>query len=308
LLWLALLLGYLAGLGAAFLLLPRSTLEPFYAPLAWAAAAISALGVIGLLYAWHRRGKAGGPQREDAPLAVRRDMPEPLDAEVLRQAVYHGRIDALMQPLARPSEHPVPLYRAVPRLRDGDHALLPPDAWRPLAGRLDLLWLIDRVVLLRCARTIRQITAQNGEVCLLCEVAAGGLGDHGLVDLLDELVTTHPELGSRLVLEVGRARLDPPAEKAAARLRRLGIGLCLGRIGTGGLDAAGLAARGFGFVRIASPGPADGPNAEPAQQALDAAGIELVVDRGGTEPVPDELLERRLLLDRPFALDRSSAA
>ena len=302
-LWLALLLGYIAGMAAAFLLLPQSTLEPLYAPLAWAAAAISSLGAIGLVYAWHLRGKAGGSQR-DAPLAVRRDMPRLLDTEVLRQAVYHGRMDALMQPVARPSEHPVPVYRAVPRARDGDDALLPPDAWRPLAARLDLSWLIDRIVLLRCARTIRQITAEGGEVCLLCEVEAGGLGEHGLIDLLDELVTTHPELGSRLVVEVGRARLDPPAEKAAARLRRLGIGLCLARIGTGGLDAAGLAAMGFGFVRIAS----TGPDMEPAQRALDTAGIELVVDRAGGEPVADELLGRRLLLDRPFAMRRSSAA
>jgi hypothetical protein len=303
LLWLALLLGYIAGMAAAFLLLPQSTLEPLYAPLAWAAAAISSLGAIGLVYAWHLRGKADGSQR-DAPLAVRRDMPRLLDAEVLRLAVYHGRIDALMQPVARPPEHPVPAYRAVPRARDGDDALLPPDAWRPLAARLDLSWLIDRIVLLRCARTIRQITADGGEVCLLCEVGTGGLGEHGLIDLLDELVTTHPELGSRLVLEVGRARLDPPAEKAAARLRRLGIGLCLARIGTGGLDVAGLAAMGFGFVRIASPGPA----AEPARKTLDAVGFELLVDRVDKKPVPDELLGSRLLLDRPFASNRSSAA
>jgi hypothetical protein len=61
-------------------------------------------------------------------------------------------------------------------------------------------------------------------------------------------------------------------------------------------------------VRIASPGPAAAADAEPAQQALDAAGIELVVDRAGGEPVPDELLERRLLLEQPFAFNRSSAA
>jgi EAL domain len=307
LLWLALLLGYLAGLCAAFLLLPRSALEPFYAPLAWAAAAISALGVVGLLYAYHRRDK-GEMAAMGPPLAVRRDMPEPLGADTLRQSVYHGRIDALMQPLARLSPHRVALYRAVPRLLDDDGAPLATHAWRPLAARLGLIGLIDRIVLLRCARTIRQITAQGGEVCLLCDVAAGGLGEHDLVDLLDELVTTHPELGSRMVLEVGRARLDRPAGKAAARLRRLGIGLCLTRIGTGALDPAELASRGFGFVRVASPGPAAGPDTEPAQQVLAAAGLELVVDRAGGAPVPDELLERRLLLDQPFAPNRSSAA
>jgi hypothetical protein len=110
------------------------------------------------------------------------------------------------------------------------------------------------------------------------------------------------------VLEVGRARLDPPSGKAVARLRRLGIGLCLTRIGTGALDPIELASRGFGFVRILSAGPAAGADMEPAQQAMGAAGIELVADRAGGEPVPDELLERRLLLEQPFAPHRSSAA
>jgi hypothetical protein len=318
LLWLGLLAGYLAGLSAALLFLPRGALAPYFEPLAWATGALSALGVITLLHAYRRRGKTGEPERDrgavadraaaGGPLALRRDMPEPLGADELRQAVYHGRVGAWMQPVAGLSPRRVALYRAVPRLCDRDGELLAPDAWRPLAARLGLLGVIDRIVVVRCAQIIKRTRKQGGEVCLLCELAAGGLGEHGLIDLLDELVTTHPELGSRLVLEVSRARLDRPTEKAGTRLRQLGIGLCLERVGTGGLDPVEIASRGFGFVRIASPGPPAGPDMEVVQQALDAAGMELILARAGSEPVSDELLEHRLLLEQPFASDRSSAA
>jgi cyclic-di-GMP phosphodiesterase, flagellum assembly factor TipF len=318
LLWLALLLGYLAGLGVAFLFLPRGALEPFYGPLAWAAAAISALGVITLLHAYRRRGKTGEPEPDrgaaadraaaGGPLALRQDMPEPLGADLLRRAVYHGRVGAWMRPVAGLSPRRVALYRAEPRLCDHDGAFLAPDVWRPPAARLGLLGLIDRILVVRCAQIIRRIREQGGEVGLLCDLAAGRLGDPGLIDMLDELVTVHPDLGSRLVLEVGRAKLDRPADKAVARLRRIGIRLCLGRVGVRGLDAVELASRGFGFVRIAPPGSAGGPDTELVQQVLGAAGIELMVDRVGSEPVPDELLERRLLSEQPFTSNRSSAA
>jgi hypothetical protein len=330
--WLALLLGYLVGVGGAIALLPAPLIEPVYGPLALTTALV--VSVAGALWRSHHRQRrarglqpgapppevrataalttepspaarpmrpraapdAGGelkPERPKGnwPLLLRLESPDVLGPSELRRTLYDGRVDALLRPLINLAEPDAPVQHAVARLCAADGTPLPPARYQSTAARCGLLGLIDRLLVTHCAKALLGAAGEGRELAIVCEIAAESLTDPGFVTELGDVTVETPQLAPRLILALDRTRLDPLAERALGRLRTSGLRVCLKRIGPPPLDAAGLAARGFGLVMLEASRfahAAGDREVEPAlvgmQRRLAAAGLELLV--GQAEPGP----------------------
>lgn len=347
LLWLALFLGYLAGAGAAVLFLPRPVVEPHHATAALVGVGLAlGLGVVAFL-TYRRRtrlGRAGAapgevraqagadaapaPQGTDAAAPVHeaapigRDQlvsptPPRLTPSELRHALQEGRVDLFVQALACVPPQLFAPYRALARLRGTDGQPLEPQAYLPTAAGCGRLGLIDQIYIVRAAHAIRRAAAEGHEVRLFCALTPASLGDPEVLAEIAEFLAERPELAERLVVEVDRVRLNRPSDQALARLRRLGLRLCLRRFMPSGLDTRLLIRRGISFVRLEQPPDAirrDRAGFEEQlatlRRSLDDAGITLALDHADGTPVKVELPDHPIGLGATRSSDgaRSSAA
>jgi hypothetical protein len=327
--WLALLLGYLVGIGAAVLTLPTPVIEPLYGHLAIASGAIVAL-VLSLL--WWSRSRASYPEpHEFAPLteapsrwmaapeaapappvaadaaAVSSDaeglddvMGDParlrlitvatthgLPARELREILFEGRVDAMVQPLASLAGK-ARLEHAVARLRAADGRLVEPREFRSTAARCGLLGLIDQALVMRAMQALRQ-DKSDAERRLVCAVSIAAFKDPAFVAEIETMLAAKDDIGARIVLEIDCLRAEPEVERTMAALVEKGARLGLRRIASRAVEVAEIVERRFELVHLAGPlyaldaeHPAPGPQLRRLSVEAEDAGLQLVVDRRGT--------------------------
>ncbi len=316
--WLALLLGYLAGVAAAVVLLPMRLIEPLAGPLALTTViAVAAFGVLFRLRRARRRDRyaeaaADGPdplgvraRRMAAaaveaaavpdrpaearwPLQVRLEPPGTIGPRELQQLLAEGRVDVGLRPIASLERPDAALYHALPRLHAADGRPVAPARYRASAARCGLLGLIDQRLLRRSAELLREARAEGREVLMVCGIAADSLSNSAFGAALDRQMTDDPELAEQLVLALDHAVCDQPGIAAQAGMRRRGLRFCLRRVGPPPLDGAELGANGFDFVLLEAArfalAAADGridPTLLELQRGFGPAGPMLLVGRTG---------------------------
>ena len=282
--WLALLLGYLAGLGAAVLLWP-ALIKPVAGPLVlMTVIALAAFGVLFRLRRIRRRARlaasvtpvpvlrraspaeAGIPAEAPAaavddaaqepppearwPLLVRLEPPGVLGPRELQEVLAEGRVDVRLRPIASLERPDTALYHALPRLHMADDSHLAPARYRSTAARCGLLGLIDQRLLRRTAELLGEARREGQEVMVVCEIAADSLSNLAFRAELERQLDDDPELGEHLVLGLDQPVRDQPGVAALAALRARGMRFCLRRVGPPPLDAGALGAHGFEFVLL----------------------------------------------------------
>lgn len=325
--WLALLLGYLVGIGAAVLTLPAPVIEPLYGHLAIASGAIVAV-ILALL--WWSRSHATVPEPHEftpftetpsrrvaapeaapaPPVAVEAPatngwglddvMGDPvrlrlisvatthgLPARELREILFEGRVDAMVQPLASLAGK-AGLEHAVARLRAADGRLVEPREFRSTAARCGLLGLIDQALVMRTTQALRQDKG-DGERRFLCAVGMAAFKDPAFVAEIELMLATNDGIASRIVLEVDCLRAEPEVERTLAALVEKGAQLGLRRIASRAVDVAEIVERRFEVVHLSGPlyaldpeHPAPSPHLRRLSAEAEDAGLQLVVDRRGT--------------------------
>ncbi len=282
--WLALLLGYLAGVAAAVLLLPAPLIEPLVGPLALTTViAVVGFGALLRLRRVRRRDRSAEPAaaapapaarrraalatgapaaatagsaaperppEERWPLQVRLEAPGTIGPRELQQLLAEGRVDVGLRPIASLERPAAALYHALPRLHGADDSPLAPARYRASAARCGLLGTIDQRLLRRAAELLREARAEEREVTMVCGIADDSLCDPAFAAELERQLGDDPALGAQLVLALDHALRDQPGGAAQARMRRRGVRFCLRRIGPPPLDAAELGAGGFDFVLL----------------------------------------------------------
>ncbi len=282
--WLALLLGYLAGLAAAVVMWP-TLIKPVAGPLVlMTVIAVAAFGVLFRLRRVRRRASepvAAAPVRvvprashgrpaqpteaptseaDDAapeplpatrwPLLVRLEPPGVLGPRELQEVLAGGRVDVRLRPIASLERPDSALYHALPRLHVGDDSHLAPARYRSTAARCGLLGLIDQRLLRRTAELLREARSEGREVVVVCEIATDSLSNPAFGAELERQLDDDPLLAEHLVLGLDQVVRDQPGVAALARLRARGMRFCLRRVGPPPPDAAGLGAQGFEFVLL----------------------------------------------------------
>ena len=340
LLWASLFFGYVVGVGAAVAVLPGPIVQPLLLPIAVGGGVLGlAIGGWVIVARWRRsvgapptlepppdlasagapRPAAGSPRTVALeprtrpavrqPTARRPPQPSPIAADELRHRLYEGALEPFIRPIHPFEPRPIEIFHAVPRLREADGTLLPPNRYQPTAARAGLRPLLDQVFIVRSAHLVRHALAEGRDILLVCDIAPSSLAAPSFLEDLGEFLTEHHELASRLVLEFDRARLERPAEVALAELRKTGLRQGLKRFSPALHEApAELAGRGFRFVklelaetRIRTALSGEDPELFGLWQRLDEAGIGLILERfdDGRELVP--LPEPDALRMRPRA-------
>lgn len=307
--WLALLLGYLAGVAGAMLLLPTPIVQPLYGPIAAiSVAVIAAAIVVWRLRRHNRRAPAAAltdgattapavapreaaaepadPSEAVRPLVVHLETPGVIGAHELQPILDQGMVEAQLEPVVSLARPELSLYLARPQVVSADGAPLEPARYRPTLARCGWFARLDRVLLRRCTARLREASEGAEDIQILCAIAPESLRDAGFIEELDRWASRSPELAHRLVLMLDRIELDAVAAAPLARLRGLGLRFGLRRIGPPALDPVLLAARGFDVVlldvarfAVRSNHRRHDPSLLEAQLRLAAGGITLLIGR-----------------------------
>jgi len=281
--WLALLLGYLAGVAVAVVLLPAHLIEPLAGPLALTTViAVAGFGVLLRLRRVRRRSRASEagapaspappagsrraqlaagalqppPEASDPsaearwPLRVRLEPPGAIGPRELQRLLAEGRVDVGLRPIASLKQPDAALYHALPRLHAADGSPVAPARYRTSAARGGLLGPIDQRLVRRSAELLREARAEGREVMIVCGIAADSLSNVAFGAELEQRLGDDPELAAQLVLALDHPVHDLPGVVAVAELRGRGLRFCLRRVGPPVLDAAELRAQGFDFVLL----------------------------------------------------------
>ena len=256
------------------------------------------------------------PQRETASPAKPTEAapmlrPETLDGEgtrqvaspdparaltAVREALKHDRIDLVLQPVVSLPQRRRRFYECFSRLRDAEGRTLLPKAYIAVAERAGLMAAIDNMLLLRCIQLVRRIQKKGERVGFICNLSPNTLRDTEFFGDFVDYLDANLELAPSLIFEMSQAdfaKLDDQAEDYLERLWQLGAGLSIDGVRDLEFDAAKLAARRVGLIKISANALLDSSPQEviALRRSLAQAEIDLIVERIETDAQLVELLE-----------------
>jgi diguanylate cyclase (GGDEF)-like protein/PAS domain S-box-containing protein len=129
------------------------------------------------------------------------------------------------------------LYEVLLRLRDAQGELIPPNSFLPTAERFGLMADIDRWVIDRSLRALREARAQESRpIMLSINLSAQGLASPGLAAYVTSKVVEHNVDPALLVFEITESHSITDVTKVQAllhELRQLGCRIAVDDFGTG---------------------------------------------------------------------------
>jgi len=161
-----------------------------------------------------------------------------LDIEArLRQALSRGDLVLHYQPMVRLEDGGIAGVEALVRWRSGQHEVIPPDDFIPLAEETGLIVAIDEWVL---RQACRQGAAWNRDaarpLAMSVNLSTRQLQQPGLPDLVGRALGAAGLDPAHLILEITESRLMLDADATTARLRQLkalGVRVAIDDFGTG---------------------------------------------------------------------------
>lgn len=214
----------------------------------------------------------------------------------VREALKHDRIDLVLQPIVSLPQRRRRFYECFSRLRDAEGRTLLPKAYITVAERAGLMAAIDNMLLLRCIQLVRRIQKKGERVSFICNLSPNTLKDSEFFGDFVDYLDANLELAPSLIFEISQvdfADLDAQAEDYLERLWQLGAGLSIDGVQDLEFDAAKLAARRVGLIKISADALLDtSPQHVTAlRRSLAQAEIDLIVERIETDAQLVELLE-----------------
>lgn len=223
--------------------------------------------------------------------------PDPARAlTAVREALKHDRIDLVLQPVVSLPQRRRRFYECFSRLRDAEGRTLLPKAYIAVAERAGLMAAIDNMLLLRCIQLVRRIQKKGERVGFICNLSPNTLRDTEFFGDFVDYLDANLELAPSLIFEMSQAdfaKLDGQAEDYLERLWQLGAGLSIDGVRDLEFDAAKLAARRVGLIKISANALLDSSPQEviALRRSLAQAEIDLIVERIETDAQLVELLE-----------------
>jgi diguanylate cyclase (GGDEF)-like protein len=156
-------------------------------------------------------------------------------ANLLREALANDGFELHYQPLMEVETGDISHFEALLRLPTSD-GLLGPESFLPAATRFGLMAEIDRWVLARVVRALRDITPSSPTVTLATNLSGFAFDDENLAAYLAELLEKHGVSGKRIVLEITEqlaVRFAANTDKQIAALRAMGCELAIDDFGSG---------------------------------------------------------------------------
>ena len=167
----------------------------------------------------------------------------------VKEAVKDDRLTLAYQPVVVSKTGAVAFYECLLRLQAEDGSLIPAGEFIPVVERLGLSRMIDRKVLELGVEQLRK----DPEVCLALNISGLTASDQSWLRRLISLVGGHPEIASRLTVEITETAAIQDIEESArfvATVRDLGCKVALDDFGAGYTSFRHLKALTVDVVKI----------------------------------------------------------
>lgn len=172
----------------------------------------------------------------------------------LQSALSHGRLHLVFQAVVRTGASPTPHYQALLRMRDSAGYVRSAGELMPVARRAGLNVAIDGWVLDHALELLATHQRQTRPLRLFVNQSRESLHQSSYAGWLNDRLRAHDVHGARLVLTFACADVsNAPADlvTAAARIRALGVGLCLAGVEHNRSCAALLDRLPLEFIKLA---------------------------------------------------------
>ena len=245
------------------------------------------------------QGRAASPPKPG--LRVVAGVEEQKLLDIVRDGLRQDRVDLYLQPIVSLPQRKRRFYECYSRIRAEDGSIITPDRYLDLARQAGLLTAIDNMLLFRCVNLMRKLQKRDIATRFFCNISAFSLSDRAFFAEFVEYMKSHAELAPQLVLEIGQSDLARHFAQSAPdleRLKNMGYRLSIDRVDDfSALDIEHFSVLGIEFVKLPAQVILDKANAGQGnefrrlKQRLDAAEVDLIVEKIESEQMLVELLE-----------------
>ncbi|MBI3711180.1 MAG: EAL domain-containing protein [Proteobacteria bacterium] len=246
---------------------------------------------------------AGGAarQRQLYPPHVVTDLDEGKLLDIVREGLRSNRVDLYVQPIVSLPQRKRRHYECFSRIRTEDDLLVVPEQYLAVAERERLIAAIDNMLLFRCVQLVRRTQRPNYNASLFVNISEHTLADTNFFRDFVAFMAGNRELASRIVFEFNQGNVSRHGEAVRLELERLarqGFRFSMDKIGDLNLDLGDLSRRHFSFIKLDATRlleeinrPTQALDMPAFKQALDQAGIDLIVEKIESEHTLVELLD-----------------
>lgn len=221
--------------------------------------------------------------------------------DIVRDGLRQDRVDLYLQPIVSLPQRKRRFYECFSRIRAADGTMILPEQYIGIATDNGLITAIDNMLLFRCVQLLRKTQRQNYATAFFCNVSPHTIADREFFQEFIGFLESCPELAPSLVFEFSQAEMRDFAPEAHADLRRLaavGYRFSMDQVTDPQFDVRRLADMNVRFAKIEGEmleNLKDGGGGQTAvatlKQTMDAAGIDLIVEKIETEQMLVELLD-----------------
>ncbi len=220
--------------------------------------------------------------------------------DILRESLRKGHVELALQPIVSLPQRKRRFYEAFSRVRVGDGLFLLPHQYISLAERAGLITAIDNTLLFRCIQLVRKARGRDLDLGFFCNISQHTLADRAFFHEFVRFMRSNAELAPNIIFEFPQraiTAIDDKLRRDLVELGRMGFRFSLDQVNDLQLDIGALCDLRFRFVKIdAARLLASGTQVMPAalKRRLDAAHIDLIVEKIESEPVLVELLDLKI--------------
>ncbi len=220
---------------------------------------------------------------------------------LLEQAVQEDRVDVFVQPIVSLPQRKHRMYEVFGRIRAMPGTYLPAEHYMRMARKEGLMTTVDNLLLLRCLQMLRDRKDQADDVPYIINISLDTLNDTGFMGDLVTFLSQNKNMARHLIFELPQDELENIAGDLAPvldGLSRLGVRFSMDRVRSGKIDINLLRSRHVRFIKfdaawLVKEAQSNGGGARVSRlkTQLDAAGIDLIIEKVETENALRELLD-----------------
>lgn len=221
---------------------------------------------------------------------------------LVRHAVRNDGIDVFIQPVVCLPQRKARFHETFARIRAGGGISLPAARFLGRARDENLVSAIDNLLLLRCLQSLRaRVREERAGLPYIINISAATLHDRGFMNDLVAFLSENKKLASELVFELAQAELeemDSSSAQVLEGLSKLGCRFSMDRVRKRQINVALLKSRRVRFVKMDAAwllregrDRAGFSRIVRLKKQLDAAGIDLIVEKIESEQMLRELLD-----------------
>lgn len=222
--------------------------------------------------------------------------------DLIRHAVRNDQIDVFMQPVVTLPQRRPRMMEVFARIRAGAGLYLPAQRYMPVARQESLVPAIDNLLLLRCLGLLGDPKNTEKGMVYILNISAATLHDKGFMGDLVAFLSRNRATAARLVFEIPQREMASAADATLGRvldgLARLGCRFSMDRVRDRTIDIALLKSRHIRFIKLdaawllsEAQSKAGFTRVVHLKKQLDAAGIDLIVEKIEDEATLRELLD-----------------